>query len=380
MSPEYLTNISSDLVLLYSQIESRLLMNIAKKISSNKSLFLDGNINDWQLDRLRQLEGLTKENARIIAKETGRSVKEVEAIFDRAVKQGTLSTEATIGKGVQKGVLTPVPPINESVTIKSALSVATSSAKTTLNRMNNTLLGSAGEVYVKAVNKATSDVLAGVATRQQVMDETLRVMANNGLTGFVARNGAEWSPEAYTHMVIRSDVKNTITEVTNLRIQEAGGNYVEINAYSGARPLCSEDQGQIFSLNDDTTPITDINGNAIFPRAWSSSTYGQAAGILGINCGHQQFMFVPEISAYDREVIPQKENDALYQESQQQRYLERQVRQAKREKDVLVSGGASKEQINRANRLVSERQANIREFTKQTDRRRDYTREKVITA
>ena len=86
-------------------------------------------------------------------------------------------------------------------------------------------------------------------------------------------------------------------------------------------------------------------------------------------------MFVPELSAYSREKIHRKENDEVYEEKQQQRYLERQIRNAKREVSTLESAGldATKEK-----QKVKDKQAQMREFIKNSGRTRDYSREKVI--
>lgn len=363
---------------LYANVETELLNNIAKKIGQNKKLYKvvendTTKITDWQLDRLRQLDGLTKENISIIAKETKKTPKEIEKIFKEAVND--LPDETLIKKGVELGILNQVPKISQSQLVKNALTVATNSTKTTFNRVNNSLLASSRAVYVDTINKVSSNVIAGVMTPQQAMISAVKDMSQQGLTAFTASNGAKWSPEAYTSMVIKSNVKNTINDIQDIRIQEAGGNYIEINSYSGARPLCSQDQGQVFSLNGDTTPIVDINGRVIPVRSWFDSTHGQPAGILGINCGHQKFMFVPELSAYNREKINRKENDEAYEEKQQQRYLERQIRNAKREVSTLESAGldATKEK-----QKVKEKQAQMREFINNSGRTRDYSREKVI--
>lgn len=363
---------------LYANVETLLLNNIAKKIGQNKKLYSvvendATKITDWQLDRLRELDGLTKDNIKIIAKQTKKTPQEIEKIFKEATNN--LPDEALIKKGVDLGVLNAVPKISQSQTVKNALLVATNSTKTTFNRVNNSLLSSSRAVYVDTVNKVSSNVIAGVMTPQQAMISGVKQMTQQGLTAFTAGNGAQWSPEAYTSMVIKSNVKNTINDIQDIRIQEAGGNYIEINSYSGARPLCSQDQGQIFSLNGDTTPIIDINGNVIRVRSWLESTNGEPAGILGINCGHQKFMFVPELSAYNREKINRKENDETYEEKQQQRYLERQIRNAKREVSSLESAGLN---ADKEKDKVKEKQLQMRQFINTSGRSRDYSREKVV--
>ena len=366
---------------LYTNLETVLIKNIAKKIGQNKRLYNQvekspEKVLDWQLDRLNKIDGLTEENIKIIARETKKTPEEIGRLFEEVLDE--LPDEKLIGRGIKANVLSPVAPIKESQTIKNALTVAKNSTRTTFNAVNNSLLASSRQVYIDTVNKVSTNVIGGVMTPIQAMASAVREMSQEGLTAFTASNGAKWSPEAYTGMVVRTNVKNTINDLQDIRIREAGGNYIEINSYVGARPLCSQDQGQIFSLNGDTTPITDINDNVIQVRAWSSSTNGEPAGILGINCGHQKFMFVPELSSYDREPINKKENDAEYEERQQQRYLERQIRYAKREQIALESARTNKEYIRKANAKVRQKQKDMREFIDRTNKNRNYAREQVI--
>ena len=70
----------------YIDMENELLINIAKKIAMNKPMEIDkfdtekgqpivgsGGVNEWQLERLKELDGLNRENALIIAKHSGTS-------------------------------------------------------------------------------------------------------------------------------------------------------------------------------------------------------------------------------------------------------------------------------------------------------------------
>ena len=383
MSPEYLQNLSQELIDMYTATETELLNSISKKIGQNKSLFIqvEGQtslINDWQLDRLAQLDGLTKDNIKIIAKGTGKTEQEISHIFAQAVETSTKSDEALISEGIKKGLLNTVPPIGESIAVKNALSFAENTTLTTFNEINNSMLRRSNKAYVDTVNQVTTNVLAGIQTPNQAMVSAVKTMSKDGIPVFVASNGAKWSAEAYTSMVIKSNVKSTINVIQDARIREAGGEYIEINAYGGARPKCADDQGQVYSLDGNTEPIKDLNGDTVYPRDWADSSYGEADGILGINCGHQRFMFVPELSGFDREKIKAKENDDIYKEKQQQRYLERDIRNAKREKLSLENAKTDPQAIKKAQSKISARQESMREFIDKTDRNRNYAREKVI--
>ena len=279
---------------IYIDMENELLLNIAKKLSVDKPMEIDqwdaennrslegsGNVNEWQLQRLKELNGLNEENAKIIAKYSGKTVEEVKRIFARAQEIGMTKDETLIEKGVQLGILNEINPDSERPIVEGILSNAVKEVLTTFNKQNNSLLTSAGEEYTNIANKVSSQVLAGTKTTNKAMQEAVSELAQRGLTGFTAKNGARWSSEAYTKMVIRSNTQNTINRIQEQRMQDCGANFVEISSHSGARPLCSQDQGQIFSLDGYSGYIEDLDGNRIKVRRWSDSSYGEPAGILG---------------------------------------------------------------------------------------------------
>ena len=367
----------------YIDMENELLLNIAKKLAQGKPMEIDkfdtekgesivgsGGVNEWQLERLKELGGLNEENAKIIAKYSGKTQGEVEKIFERAREIGTEIDKDIISLGIKAGILNEINPVLEDINVKKILNASIREVLTTFNKQNNSLLTSAGNNYREIVNKVSSEVMAGTKTTMKAMQEAVSELSNNGLTGFTARNGAQWTPEAYTKMVIRSNTQNTINRVQEERMVLAGNDYIEISSHLGARPLCSEDQGQVFSLSGNTTPIEDGSGKKIYPRAWSTSSYGKPAGILGINCGHSRYMFVPSLSIKRDVDFTKKENDDAYIEKQQQRLYERTIRNKKREIAMLKETGAEQDYISSKKRQLRDYNKEYLSFLDKTGRTR----------
>lgn len=368
---------------LYIDMENELLLNIAKKLSQGKPMEIDkwdvennqplygsGGVNEWQLERLRQLNGLNEENAKIIAKYSGKTIEEVEKVFNKAKEIGQNKDKGLIEEGVKKGLLNEIDNATEDALVNNILSTAMTDVLTTFNRQNNSILMSAGDEYVAIVNKVSSQVLAGTKTTAKAMQEAVSQFAEKGLTGFTARNGAEWTPEAYTKMVIRSNTQNSINTIQEERIRACGGDFIEISSHIGARPLCSRDQGQVFSLSGYSGYIEDLDGNRIKVRPWSSSTYGEPAGILGINCGHSKYMFVPGLSKKRDVDFTKAENDETYIEKQRQRQYERTIRNKKREIAMLKQTGAEDSYIRRKQNSLSNTRKEYLSFLDKTGRTR----------
>lgn len=367
----------------YIEMENELLLNISKKIKAGKPMEIDkfdiekgepiygsGGVNEWQLERLKELGGLNEENTKIIAKYSGKTQKEIEKIFQRAREIGNDVDKEILELGIKAGILNEINPILEDYKVKSILNASIREVLTTFNNQNNSLLTSAGNNYREIVNKVSSEVMSGTKTTIKAMQESVSELAQNGLTGFTAKNGAQWTPEAYTKMVIRSNTQNTINRIQEERMQLAGNDYIEISSHLGARPLCSQDQGHIFSLSGNTTPIEDGSGKTIYPRAWSTSTYGEPAGILGINCGHSRYAFIPSLSIKRNVDFTKEENDAAYKEKQQQRLYERTIRNKKREIAMLKEINAEDDFIRSKTKQLSNYNKEYREFLDRTGRTR----------
>lgn len=368
---------------IYIDMENELLLNIAKKLSAGKPMEVDkwdevnqqplvgsGEVNEWQLQRLKELNGLNEENAKIIAKYSGKTVEEVNKVFDRAREIGMTRDETLIQEGIKLGILNAIEPDTEELLVRGILSNAVEEILTTFNKQNNSLLASAGDEYRNIVNKVSSQVLAGTKTTNKAMQEAVSRLAEKGLTGFTARNGARWNPEGYTKMVIRTNTQNTINRIQDERIRACGGDFIEISSHSGARPLCSQDQGQVFSLSGYSGYIEDLDGGRVKVRPWSSSTYGKPAGILGINCRHSRYMFVPGLSKKREMDFTKAENDEIYIESQKQRLYERTIRNKKREIAMLKQTGAEPSYVKRKQNSLSNTRKEYLEFLDKTGRTR----------
>ena len=377
---------------IYIDMENRLLLNIAKKIARGKPMEIDkwdeetgqpiygsGGVNEWQLERLKELNGLNKENAKIIASYSKKTVEEIEKIFDRAREIGTASDKRILEMGVKAGILNEIDPTDESKQVKKIIKHAIREVLTTFNKQNNSLLASAGEEYKEIVNNVSSKVLSGNKTVGSAIQEAISRLAEKGLTGFTARNGAEWTPEAYTKMIMRTNTQNTINNIQEERLALAGNDYIEISKHSGARPKCADDQGQIFSLSGNTKPIVDGRGKKIKVRAWSSSSYGKPDGILGINCGHTRYAFVPNLSIHREPEFTKAENDADYLEKQQQRLYERSIRKKKREIQMLEEIKADKDYIKKKNNQLRDYRKEYTGFLNKTGRTRISSNEWIGT-
>ncbi len=100
----------------------------------------------------------------------------------------------------------------------------------------------------------------------------------------------------------------------------------------------------------------------------SETSYGEPDGLFGINCGHQQYPFMPGLSLKTYYPYDEAENAERYEETQRQRALERKIRTDKRECMMLQEAGDTKGLQKAAGQLRADR-----------DRYKDFCKEKGLS-
>ena len=150
-----------------------------------------------------------------------------------------------------------------------------------------------------------------------------------------------------------------------------------MSSHPGARPLCYPYQGKFFSWSEGPGEFIDGSGQLQHYDNINDSSYGEPAGLFGINCGHHPIPIIPGFSyPQDGPVQDEEENRKAYEESQVQRAYEREIRYAKRDLEVAKATG-DEEAVKERKKAVQEEQARMRKFIDETGRARRYDREQI---
>lgn len=388
LTPQRIQELADPIESVYIAMTNELLANIGRHITKPNWTHTAA----WEIQKLSELGQLTAENAAIINKWIAQLPEEVRETMEETRRQALEDIEKQLAKAAKKGYVTP-PERDSTVDILREYS---KQAADKLNLVNTTMLQSSVEQYQRtvmltqqeterleaqraatqtALNEAAGNVAVGTETRRQAMRRAIRRIADEGLTGFYDRAGRSWSPEAYVNMDIRTTVHNVAIQSVKNRMQDYNTQVFQVSAHAGARPLCYPYQGKFYSWDNTSGEIPTGNGDLIQYEPLSSTTYGQAAGLFGINCGHRPIPIIPGVSIPHAQdyVQPEEENDKAYAESQRQRALEREIRAAKR---VVEMGDDSKE----AKDAVKAAQEKMRKFIAETGRTRRYDRESLYGA
>lgn len=342
---------------LYLQLESEILDNIGKTLKMPEG---EVDITAWQYEKLRKLGSLTAENYKYLASKSGLTVEKVKEIVTAEGMQSAALVDGAMAA-------TPIA-LTASNTLATTLLTLQQLAVNKLNLVNTSMLSGAQQVYLDIVNKTTARVISGLQTPHAALREVAASWAERGVPTIRDKAGRKWSVEAYVPNVIRSTRKNVAAESQFSRMDDHGIDLIEVSSKMGARPKCAPYQGKIYSRSGKSTK---------YP-AWSTTSYGEPDGLLGINCGHNIYPFVEGESVKRYEPYPAEKNDLSYEQSQKQRQLERNIR-AKKKRLNMMKALDDKAGIKQANKMLRHQQERMREFIKETGRGRRYNREAVVS-
>lgn len=372
---------------VYIDLEAQIMQNIARHLRNwNQTIDTD----KWLMQKLAEIGKLNQKNLKLIAQMSGISQTAAERMLNELAEETIKSLEPGFQYLVKQGLINTAVSPEKSKNVKQTMNKLKKPAKDSLNLTNTTMLHKAQEVFknlvfeiadeaIRIMNNNTSAMITGAESRQQALRKAIRQFNDKGITGFVDKRGRNWTPEAYVNMCMRTTAGNVANEVQTARCRDYGINLIAIDAHAGARPKCAKDQGKIFDLNNGSGITEDLHGKKIEYFPWNSSSYGEPDGLLGINCGHHKYPFVPGVNI--QRYFPTEDMDAnnrLYKQTQVQRALEREVRKQKRE-CMLFDELGDPDAFEEASVKLKSKEAQLKDYVKKHDqlhRRKD--REQVV--
>lgn len=400
MHPTFLDSMSWEMAEVYGAITDQILINLARHFpfyvageDVPRSAFA------YQAKMLAQMGQVSKETMQIIRNGLSDADMALQGVLEQAVIDAVKSSEPELLEAVKKGVFSPAGAPAVSPNQTRAFELYYQQASDKLNLVNTVMLESTRSAYQQTIADVVSDIelsdamnavhtaldvaagetITGVSSWNAALKHATDRLKERGITGFVDHGGHEWSAEAYVAMDIRTTVFNTARSATWELNQDFGNDLYLVSYHNGARPLCYDWQNKVISSTDNERDVRDLDGNLVHVYAQSRTTYGQPAGLFGINCKHYPTPFIPGVSTIDGQPQDKEENDRVYKESQEQRRLERKLREQKRDLLMAKEQGASTEELNKMREKCRQTSSDIDEFCRETGRTRHRDREAVYT-
>lgn len=401
MHPEFLDDLSWEMAEVYGAVTDQIMINLARHFPFYQAGVdnLPHSAFQYQAAMLAQMGQVNKETVRIIRNGLADADDALKGVLEQSIIDAVRTSEPDLVDAVKKGAFAPAGKPIVSPNQARAFQLYYEQSADKLNLVNTVMLESTQQAYAQMVSDVVSDIeladrvaatytaldvaagetITGVSSWNQALKHATDRLKDRGITGFVDHAGRQWSAEAYVAMDIRTTVFNTGRAAVWETNQSFGNDLYIVSYHNGARPLCYPWQNKVISSMDAARTVIDLDGNEIEVIAQSATSYGQAAGLFGINCKHYPTPFIPGVSVVEGHPQNEEDNARTYEQSQQQRGLERKIREEKRNILMAQAQGAPQEEIDRLTEKARQTSRDIDEFCRDTGRARHRDREAVYT-
>lgn len=400
MNPASIDAMSWEMAEVYGAITDQIIINLSRYfpfINSGKhppkSMF------DYQAAMLAQMGQVNAETMRIIRNGLSDADRALSASLETAIADAIKDSEPALYRGAKAGIIKPPTKPVLSANQTNAFRLYYKQAADKLNLVNTVMLESTQSAYMQTVTNviseyeilerlnrtqialdvAAGETITGVSSWNTAVRHATQRMKDGGITGFIDHAGRRWDAETYVAMDVRTTMFNTGRAAVWETNESFGNDLYIVSYHNGARPLCYDWQNKVISANNVSRDVPDLDGNVVHVYAQNETTYGEPAGLFGINCKHYPSPFIPGVSVVRGQVQDKAENDKQYAESQKQRALERNLREQKRDLEALKAQGADEDVIRAQREKVHAASKKIDEFCDETGRVRRRNREAVYT-
>ena len=393
MRPAFIDAMSWEMAEVYGAVTDQILINLAHYFPYYDASNFPRSSITYQADMLAQMGQVNKDTMRIIRRNLTGASPALKKMLEQVVIDSVQAVNPELVEAVKKGIFMPPQTPVVSPNQYRAFNLYYKQAANKLNLVNTVMLESTQQAYratvadiaarVQATQTAldigAGEVVTGVSSWNTATAHAIKRLQQNGITGFIDHGGHRWSAEAYVAMDIRTTMFNTGRAAVWETNQNFGNDLYQVSYHNGARPLCYPWQSKVISSTDNARTVADLDGNEIQVYAQSATSYGEPAGLFGINCKHYPTPFIPGVSLVREGGQSEEENAKTYAESQQQRGLERKIREEKRDLLMLKEQGAPDELIKAQRAKIRQTDDDIDAFCDATGRARRQNREAVYT-
>lgn len=337
LTPDYFYGKSDKLVEMYQELEDWIIKDIALRLM--KSGELSGTA-DRELWKLQQMGLHHTEIIKKIAQVTGKSTSEVKQLLRESVMTSFSDDAEVLGKLAD--IQSPV----ENNAVVMAMNAEMQKTFGELSNLTRTTMQQSQSDLINMLNEVDYRVASGMQSYSSAVCEVIDQYAKNGVV-IDYPTGAKRSLEAAVRCCIVTSMNQTAAQVTNQYIAQGGIEYVLVSAHMGARHdkkhpegLQSHDhwQGKVYKIvgrDEDAPNLLEATGYSIDPATGKGKVVNPL-GLHGYNCRHShkpwdKSLRNPYVDADGNPKMDVHESQELYEKQQQQRSMERAIRQTKRE-------------------------------------------------
>ena len=365
---------------LYSGLEDSIFKLIINALKDGDYKHVDqADVVMWQAQQLQKIGRLNRDAIKLMARTDGLSEDAVKDLIKFHGMKIVDEVDSQLKRATKQN-----QPLSADVTNKLD-AIADQTWADLQNNVNESLVtrnyqhSAVTRAYRQILTESTIATVSGATSHEDAVKHALYKAVDQGLpTRLVDKAGHNWSIDGYTRMVTTTTVNRTYNDLRLQRMQDFDMHLAVMSSHPNSRPACAPIQGHVVNLVPSGDPNYDPKYDSIYNHG-----YGEPSGVLGINCRHVLYPYVPGLSTNHQ---PQYDPDEAIKNGklvQAQRARERAIRDAKKRLKAAEELG-DEEMINRTKTLIRARQSKMRDFIKDTNAghktpilTRDYGRERI---
>lgn len=336
LEPDYFYGKSDVLISYEQELEDWILQDIAMRLLKAEAM---AGTTDMELYKLRQLGLHQNEIVKQLSALTQKSTAEIRRLLQDAVLTSWDDDKSTLSRlGIDA-----VSPLENPVVME----LLDAEFKKTLGEVNNltrsTMMQSQRDL-MNMLNEAEMRVAAGVQSYSAAVCD---ILDQYGRTGVMIDypTGTRRTLEAAVRMCVVTSMNQTAAQVTNHYIAEHNVEYVLVSAHLGARTqgkgqpyLAGHDnwQGRCYKISRSEPDAPNLAETTGYDIVNGTGHVLNPLGLHGYNCRHShkpwnKSLRNPYLDENGNLKIDSEENRKVYELQQQQRAMERAIRQTKRQ-------------------------------------------------
>jgi len=377
LKPEYLDQLPDVLVELYAEVEADILADMARRISAFDDFIPAA---EWQFRKLQEMGNVRENILKRLAKATGKTKTELRKLM----KQAGIKALQTDDEIYRQAGLDP-KALASSPALQQVINAGLEKTQGLFENLTRTTASTATGQFERAADRAYMQMTTGAFSRTEAIKNAIKDLTGKGVETIVYPSGHKDHMDVAVRRAVLTGINQTALKLQDARADEMGCDLVEVSAHAGARTGGGGEnsgnhawwQGKIYSRS---------GLHPLYPNFKESTGYGTGEGLGGWNCRHGYYPFFEGIST---PAYTQAELDAMnakkyeynghkmteYEATQQQRYIERQIRHGKRVYKAMEAAGLS---TDKAAASLSNWEKTLKDFLKQTGLKRQYDRESVV--
>ena len=329
-----------------SELEILIMNDIIRRIKINDEITRSA---DWQIYRLIQLGKSTEEVQKYIRQALKLTEDEINKLYEGAIQSGYARDKAIYEK-----VEVEFIPFKENAELQQLIQATIMQTKSEMINITRTLgfvidMGGKrvftplAEYLQRTLDTAVFEVTSGAFDYNTTLKKVVTEMTKSGLRTVDYETGRSNRIEVAARRALMTGVTQVTNKINDRNADELGTDFFEVSWHATARPEHQVWQGRVYSRKE----LETVCG------------LGTVTGLLGANCYHSYYPFIPGVSKRQwtdeqLDAMNAKENAlkkyngkeyTTYEATQYQRRLETLMRSQRQRIKLLKAGRADEDDL-----------------------------------